>query len=158
MALVVAGVFFWARQQNAPAPQQSAFSEPSQASDAGPMASMVPQDTGNTVPAYFASAEAAQPYPKTLPPEQFPIRVIAQAYRVAQEMPGVLAQQPCYCFCSRTAGHRGLLDCYTDLHGSACSICVQEALLTEKLTKEGRTPAEIREAIIRGDWRSVELN
>jgi Protein of unknown function with PCYCGC motif len=119
---------------------------------------MAPEVTGDTIPSYFASAEAAKPYPATLPPEQFPNPVVAHAYRVAQEIPGVLAQQPCYCYCYKTAGHRGLLDCWADLHGSACSVCIQEALFTEKLTKEGRTPAQIREAIIRGDWRTVELN
>ena len=120
---------------------------------------MTPEVSGETVPAYFASADAARPYPQTLAPEQFPNPIVAHAYRVAKQIPGTLAQQPCYCFCSRTAGHRGLLDCYADLHGASCSVCVQEALLTEKLTKEGRTPGEIREAIIRGDWRSggIEL-
>jgi Protein of unknown function with PCYCGC motif len=157
MALVVAGIFVWVRQQ----PVQTAPSTSAPGGvlpAAGPVASMVPEDTGDTIPSYFASAEAAKPYPTTLSPEQFPIPVVAHAYRVAQEMPGVLAQQPCYCFCYKTAGHRGLLDCYADLHGSSCSVCVQEALLTEKLTKEGRSPSQIREAIIRGDWRTVELN
>jgi hypothetical protein len=51
-----------------------------------------------------------------------------------------------------------LLDCYSDLHGSSCSVCIQEALFTEKLTKAGRTPAQIREAIIEGQWRTVELD
>ena len=153
VAVFVAGVFYWAMNQaDAPTPQQSA-SVP-----AGPVASMTPEVSGETVPAYFASADAARPYPQTLAPEQFPNPIVAHAYRVAKQIPGTLAQQPCYCFCSRTAGHRGLLDCYADLHGASCSVCVQEALLTEKLTKEGRTPGEIREAIIRGDWRTVELN
>ena len=152
MALVVAGVFFWARAQNAVPPSAGT------SVGGAPTASMVPAISDDTVPSYFASAEAAQPYPETLPPSQFPIPVIAHAYAVAKEMPGVLAQQPCYCFCSRTDGHRGLIDCYADLHGASCSVCVQEALLTEKLTREGRTPAEIRAAIIRGDWRNVELN
>ena len=119
---------------------------------------MAPAPSPETIPSYFASAEAAQPYPATLPPSQFPHPIIARAYQVAREIPGTLAQQPCYCFCYKTAGHRGLLDCYADLHGSACSVCIQEALLAEKLHKEGRSAAQIREAIIRGDWRSVELN
>ena len=155
VALIVAGVFVWVRQQ----PVQTPPSESSTAgAPAGPVASMVPEMTGDAVPSYFASAEVARPYPKTLSPEQFPYPIVARAYRVAQQIPGVLAQQPCYCFCYKTVGHRGLLDCYADLHGTSCSVCIQEALLAEKLTNEGRTPAQIREAIIRGDWRSVELN
>jgi Protein of unknown function with PCYCGC motif len=148
MAVFVAGIIYWGmHQSDAPAP-----------SAAGPVASMVPEVTGGAIPAHFSSAEAAQPYPTTLPPEQFPNPVVAHAYRVAKLIPGVLAQEPCYCHCDQTAGHRGLIDCYADLHGSSCSVCIQEALLTEKLTKAGRTPAQIREAIIAGAWRDVELN
>jgi hypothetical protein len=155
VCLFIIGVIYWATQRaNQATPQPAA----STASGSGPVASMVPEVSGDTIPSYFASAEAAQPYPQTLPPEQFPNPIVARAYRVAKQIPGTLAQQPCYCFCYRTVGHRGLLDCYADLHGAACSVCVQEALLAEKLTKEGRTPAQIREAIIRGDWRMVELN
>jgi hypothetical protein len=155
VAVFIAGTVYWAVRQpsSQPAPQPSAS-----APAPGPAASMMPEVTSETVPSYFASAEAAQPYPPTLPPEQFPHPIIARAYAVAREIPGVLAQQPCYCFCYRTAGHRGLLDCYADLHGTSCSVCIQEALLADKLHKEGRTPAQIREAIIRGDWRAVELN
>jgi hypothetical protein len=159
VALCVVGVIGWVNYQNGhPELQTSAPAAESQSSAGQPTASMAPEITGDTVPSYFASAEAAKPYPKTLPPEQFQIPVIVHAYAVAKAMPGVLAQEPCYCYCSKTAGHRGLLDCYADLHGSSCSVCVAEALFTEKMTKEGRTPAEIREAIIRGDWRSIELN
>jgi Protein of unknown function with PCYCGC motif len=157
MALVVAGIFVWVREQPLQTPPAESSSAEAPAA-AEPFASMVPEVSGDTVPSYFASAEAAKPYPATLLPAQFPNPVVAHAYRVAQEMPGVLAQQPCYCFCYKTAGHRGLLDCYADLHGSSCSVCVQEALLTEKLTKEGLSPSQVREAIIRGDWRTVELN
>jgi hypothetical protein len=158
VAVIVAGFIYWAmNQSSAPEPQGAPAANAAPAAGE-PTASMAPEVTGDTIPSYFASAEAAQPYPATLSPAQFPIPVIAHAYLVAQQIPGVLAQQPCYCLCYKTAGHRGLLDCYSDLHGSSCSVCVQEALLTEKLTKEGRSPSQIREAIIRGDWRGVELN
>ena len=159
LAVFMAGIIYWAMNQSgAPVPQPSASSSAGARPADGPVASMVPEVTGDTVPAYFSSAEAAQPYPATLPPGQFPNPVAAHAYTVAKLIPGVLAQEPCYCFCSKTAGHRGLLDCWADLHGSACSVCIQEALFTEKLTKAGRTPAQIRAAIIGGEWRTVELN
>jgi hypothetical protein len=158
VALVCAGIFYWAMfGSGAPATQPGASSAGA-AEASGPVASMTPAVTGDVVPAFFSSAEAAKPYPTTLPPEQFPNPVVAHAYSIARIIPGVLAQEPCYCFCSKTAGHRGLLDCWADLHGSACSICIQEALYTEKLTKAGRTPAQIREAIIEGMWRTVEFN
>jgi hypothetical protein len=158
LAVFLAGVFYWAMTQaDNPAPQTSASVPAGAAPASGPTASLTPEYTGSTVPAHFNSAEAAQPYPATLPPEQFPNPVVAHAYRVAKLIPGTLAQEPCYCFCDKTAGHRGLLDCWTSLHGSECSVCIQEALFTEKLTKAGRTPAQIREAIIAGQWRDFDL-
>ena len=51
-----------------------------------------------------------------------------QAYIVAQQNPGLLAQLWCYCGCDRTSGHRSLLDCYRDYHGANCAICSGEAL------------------------------
>lgn len=42
----------------------------------------------------------------------------AQAYQVAHEIPQVLQRLPCYCGCDKTAGHRNLLDCFFDDHGS----------------------------------------
>ena len=161
VAVFVAGTIYWVDRQNSSAPeQQPAASAPAATTEPpGPSAMMnAPEPTPDTIPSYFGSEEAAKPYPKTLPPSQFPNPIIAHAYTVAQEIPGTLAQQPCYCYCYKTAGHRGLLDCYADLHASSCSVCVQEALLAEKLQKEGRSPSQIREAIIRGDWRTVELN
>lgn len=159
VAVFVGGIIYWGMSQpDATMPQPAASAPSGGTSAGGPVASMTPEVSGDTIPSYFASADAAQPYPQTLAPEQFPNPIVAHAYRVARQIPGTLAQQPCYCFCYRTAGHRGLLDCYADLHGASCSVCIQEALLTEKLSREGRTPVQIREAIIRGEWRTVELN
>jgi hypothetical protein len=152
VALICAGIFYWAMfgsgapaSQNGGAPNSSA-----------PAANTSPAQNAGS-PAHFNSAEEAQPYPQTLDPKQFGNRDVAHAYQVAKEIPGVLAQQPCYCYCSVTAGHRGLLDCWTDLHGSICDICVKEALLTERLNKLGLKPDQIREAIMRGDWQSVNV-
>ena len=69
------------------------------------------------VPPYHPTAEAARPLPETLPPEQFSIPVVAQAYRVAQRIPEVLAQQPCYCWCDKY-GHGSLVDCFATEHGA----------------------------------------
>jgi hypothetical protein len=70
-----------------------------------------------SIPPYHASARAAMPFPKTLPPETFPRPLLQKVYRIAQEIPGVLAQQPCYCRCNRV-GHKGLLDCHRDSHSA----------------------------------------
>ena len=69
------------------------------------------------VPPYYKSAAEAKPLPKTLPPAMFSEPAIAKAYRIAQEIPEVLAQQPCYCYCNRM-GHKGLLDCHRDNHSA----------------------------------------
>jgi len=36
-------------------------------------------------------------------------------------------------------------------------ICLKEVLLADKLHKQGKKAPEIRQAIIRGDWQSIEL-
>jgi hypothetical protein len=69
------------------------------------------------IPPFFESEEAAKPLPATLSPASFSNSSVARAYRVAREIPEVLAQQPCYCYCDKF-GHRGLLDCYRDNHGA----------------------------------------
>jgi hypothetical protein len=106
-------------------------------------------------PFYF-SAEEAQPFPNVVPVAYVPSGYPAHAYRVAEEIPGVLAQQPCFCEC-RNIGHKSLLFCYASHHAAGCTICVQEALLAKQMTNAGKTPSEIRTAIIKGRWRRQRL-
>ncbi len=68
----------------------------------------------NPVPVYFKQAKEAMPFPETLDPAQFQIANVREVYSVAKEIPDVLAQQPCYCYCQRQ-GHRSLLDCFREL-------------------------------------------
>lgn len=118
--------------------------------------------TGSTsqtepVPAYHKSAKDAKPLPRLLPPSDFRDRpLIARAYQIASEIPLVLAQQPCYCHCDRHFGHTSLLDCYTSSHTAGCGICMAETFFAYRMTKQGKKPAEIRKAIIRGDWKNAE--
>ena len=69
------------------------------------------------VPPFHESAEAAMPFPKTLSPSWIGAPVARRAYAIAQQIPGVLAQQPCYCWCDRH-GHGSLLDCHKDKHSA----------------------------------------
>lgn len=69
------------------------------------------------IPPFYESEEAAKPFPATLPPAYFRNPFVARAYRVAKQIPGVLAQQPCYCYCDKF-DHRSLLDCYASDHGA----------------------------------------
>lgn len=53
--------------------------------------------------------------PATLPPDMF-TGTVRQAYQVAADIPGVLAELNCHCGCDRSQGHRNLLDCFSDTH------------------------------------------
>ena len=112
--------------------------------------SSTPSDS-NQVPVYFKRVQDAMPFPKTLDPSQFKIQSIREAYSAAKEIPDVLVQQPCYCFCQRQ-GHHSLLDCFRDLHATSCDICINEARLAGRLQREGKTAEEIRAAIIAKQW------
>jgi hypothetical protein len=74
--------------------------------------------TASPVPPFHQSAEAARPYPALQDPARYQIPVVAEAYRIARDIPEVLAQQPCYCNCGESFGHTSLLDCYATDHGA----------------------------------------
>jgi hypothetical protein len=118
---------------------------------------LFPQQANNqaSVPAFMTEKEANKKLPVTLPPSKFTDARTVRAYEAAKEIPKVLAQQPCYCWCSR-GGHRGLLDCYVGEHAAECGVCQKEALFALKMTKEGKTPAEIRDMIERNQWVNAE--
>jgi hypothetical protein len=127
----------------------------SAAQDAEMQMNMSGADLG--VPSYHAYA-LKPPYPATLDPKQFPDALNRNVYALAAKVKPVLYQQPCYCYCDRHEGHKSLLDCFVSMHGSQCDICQKEAILSYQLTQKGKTQAQIRAAIIRGDWKSVNLN
>jgi hypothetical protein len=113
-----------------------------------------PADQG--IPSYHAYA-LKPPMPATMDPKMFPDTLNRNVYALAAKIKPVLYQQPCYCYCDRSVGHKSLLDCYASEHGSQCDICQKEAVLAYQLTQKGKTPAQIRAAIIRGDWKSVDM-
>ena len=109
------------------------------------------------VPSYHAYA-LRPPIPVTMDPKQFPDALTRNVYALAAKIKPVLYQQPCYCYCDRHVGHKSLLDCYVSRHGAECDICQKEAVFSYQQTQKGKTPSQIRAAIIRGDWKSVDLN
>jgi hypothetical protein len=110
-----------------------------------------------TIPPYHKTAKDAKPLPRLLPPSTFSDRpLVARAYQIASEIPFVLAQQPCYCHCDKAFGHSSLLDCFASSHTAGCGICMAETSFAFQMTKQGKTPAEIREAIIRGGWKKAD--
>lgn len=109
------------------------------------------------IPAYYTRVEDALPLPPTIEPAVFKRIEVKEAYQTAKEIPSILVQQPCYCYCQRK-GHRGLLDCFKTDHAASCDICVKEALLARRMRRQGKSAEEIRSAIIRGQWAGLDAS
>ncbi|MBI3580940.1 MAG: hypothetical protein HY098_02500 [Nitrospinae bacterium] len=92
-----------------------------------------------------------------LPYSDFTGRV-ANAYRIAAEIPGAVDGLYCYCKCKENPmfRHKTLLTCYTNNHAADCDICMHEAEMAADLTKQGKTPKEIRVAV--DDWYAKHPN
>ena len=78
------------------------------------------------------------------------------AYELAAKIPAVLHQQPCYCYCERM-GHNSLHSCFENTHGAQCSTCLKELYYSYQQHKNGKTSAQIRAGIIKGQWKSIDL-
>jgi len=68
---------------------------------------------------------------------------VAEAYRIAAEIPKVIDSQFCYCYCKKNHQHKTLLTCFTNEHGSKCDTCINEVLYAYELYKQGKTLDEI---------------
>jgi hypothetical protein len=117
-----------------------------------------PQDSAasDPVPAYHSEVPAG-PMPATLAPDTFTEATVQNAYALAAKIKKVLYQQPCYCYCDRHAGHGSLLDCYTGKHAAECGVCLREGFYAYEQTKKGKTAAQIREGIEKGEWKTVDM-
>jgi hypothetical protein len=120
-----------------------------------------PQEEGSGVPAYNS---APPPKGTKLPPVltradlgpdvQNPYQI--HAYELAAKIPAVLHQQPCYCYCDRM-GHNSLHSCFENTHGANCSTCLKELYYTYQQNQKGKTTAQIRAGIIKGEWKQIDL-
>jgi uncharacterized protein with PCYCGC motif len=108
------------------------------------------------VPAFHTSVPAG-PLPETMSPTLFTEPVAQNAYSVAARIKKILYQQPCYCHCDRSQGHGSLLDCYVSKHAAVCGICEREDFYAYEQSRKGKTGAQIREGIERGNWRGVDM-
>lgn len=73
---------------------------------------------------------------------------VVQAYDAARAYPGVFDGIACGCGClGTTTGHRSLLTCYETMQPTGCASCEDEALLVARLAKDGKSLAEIRQAV-----------
>jgi hypothetical protein len=89
--------------------------------------------------------------------EYFSHKYQVRSYEMANEIPAVLHQLPCYCRCDRAMGHNSLHSCFEATHGAACSTCMKEAVYAYQQTKKGKTVSQIRAGVERGEWMDVTL-
>ncbi len=113
------------------------------------------------VPAYHA-APPSKPLPPLMTGEQLtgpyfthPYQVTA--YKMAEKIPGVLHQLPCYCRCDRALGHKSLHSCFEGTHGAQCSTCLKELYYSYEQHQKGKTAAQIRAGIMKGEWKQIDL-
>jgi hypothetical protein len=77
----------------------------------------------------------------------------ALAYKYAAEIPKVIDSQFCYCYCKKDHGHKTLLTCFTTMHGSKCSTCIDEVIYAYELYQEGKSMDEIVVAVDKKFYR-----
>lgn len=117
-------------------------------------------------PALFTAGCAADPAHdlkmapiSSLPQEMqnAPTRV-REAYQFAVANPDALKNVPCYCGCG-AMGHTSDYSCYVkeskadgtvvyDPHALGCSLCVDISQDVMKMTRDGKSPPDIRAAIL----------
>ncbi len=82
---------------------------------------------------------------------------VREAYQFAISNPAALKNVPCYCGCV-AVGHTSNYSCYVkekkpsgelvfDQHALGCSICVDITQDVMRMTREGKSPPEIRAAV-----------
>ncbi|HVZ16824.1 MAG TPA: CYCXC family (seleno)protein [Terriglobales bacterium] len=124
---------------------------------------MFAQSDSNPVPAYHkAPPSKTETLPAILPAGErigpaFQHDYQDHAYELAAKIPKVIYQLPCYCYCDRSVGHKSLHSCYESSHAAHCAACLKELYFAYTETKKGKTPAQIRAAIMKGDWEQIDL-
>jgi Protein of unknown function with PCYCGC motif len=117
------------------------------------------QTPASTAHHNFHEAPSTGRLPPVLGASQFEDNPAAYvAYSLASRIPQTLYQVPCYCGCDRNHGHESLLDCFTGQHGTHCRICQKEAVFCFLEENKGKTPAEIREAMGKGQVSDFDLD
>jgi hypothetical protein len=115
------------------------------------------------IPAYHPSAPLKV---SALPPilagtkltgENFRYPWQVHVYQEMERVGSVAYQLPCNCRCDRALGHTSLRSCFETLHGAECSTCAKEGFFAYQQTKLGKSPAEIRAAIMRHEYESIDL-
>lgn len=79
------------------------------------------------------------------------------SYKAAAKASSVVYQMPCYCYCDRNHGHSSLRSCFESTHGANCGTCMQEALYSYRQSQKGWSAKMIRDGILRGDFKLLDL-
>lgn len=109
----------------------------------------------SAVSCFLAGGASAHPTPRrgitgdeVVPHEPFRGHSrIQSVHRQAREIPGVLDELHCYCECASHSGHYSLLNCFKSDRGADCDVCLTSAATAHRMTMEGKSLDEIREAI-----------
>jgi hypothetical protein len=130
---------------------------PQQAASRSPQEAGAPQSGADeAVPAFHAQPPQGE-LPATMDPALFNEPILQNAYALAAKVKKTLYQQPCYCHCDRSHGHASLLDCFASKHGSGCGTCLYEDFYSYEQSQKGRSAAQIRAGIIKGEWKTVDV-
>lgn len=111
-------------------------------------------------PTLLTTACASTPALNMAPMSDMPTKMqnaptrVREAYQFAIVNPDALKNVPCYCGCGGI-GHTSNYSCYYneakktfDEHALGCSLCVDITQDVMKLTRDGKSPPEIRAAIV----------
>ena len=114
------------------------------------------------VPGYHnAPPRKTATLPPILPKEQlWSARAPYQrrAYELAAADSDLLYQLPCMCHCDQTVGHTSLRSCFESLHGANCYVCMKEVFYADMQQKKGKTPAQIRDGILRSEHNRLQID
>ena len=124
---------------------------------------MVAFAQGDHVPAYNTAPPKPGEVMPILPPDQRVGELFKNPYQVRAYAAGGQDSRRAS-ISSRaiaTANASGTRACTPAIesdHGAHCGICMKEVFYAYEQTKLGKTPAQIRAGIIKGEWKSIDLD
>jgi len=74
---------------------------------------------------------------------------IEKVYREVSGVPAAVDGIYCYCHCMENMEHRSLLTCFESDHAAGCDVCLSEGDMVYRMTQQGRSLDQIRQAIDR---------
>ena len=74
-------------------------------------------------------------------------RKVLASYAAARAHPELFDGLYCACRCRDSLQHRSLLGCFESRQPTGCMGCQEEAMLVDKMARDGKTLAEIRAAV-----------